>query len=381
MRGWRPPAVAADAALALVLTVLYLPGATDAEPASLVVPLAVAQTLPLAFRRVAPRIVLGITLLAGIVFNLGFADSPTLPLGVVVSLYTVAAHCDRAVAARAAVVTAATLPWALLAAAGSSVESALLPVGLTAGAWMLGDNLHTRRAYLHELEAKAVRLEREREEEARRAVALEQARIARELHDVISHNVSVMVVQAAAGVDVFDAQPSRARAALVSIEATGREALSELRRLLGVIRTDDHDDPGASLAPQPGLEQLTGLLDQVRGAGLAVRLTIEGPRPPVPPGVDLAAYRIVQEALTNTLKHADASEAGVSVRYSAAELAVDVRDDGGGRAATGLSGGRRGLTGMRERAALYDGELVAGPRSEGGFVVSARVPLRAGEPR
>src|SRR4051812_8824066 len=379
MRGWRPPAVAADAALALVLTVLYLPGATDAEPASLVVPLAVAQTLPLVFRRVAPRIVLGITLLVGIVFNLGFADSPTLPLGVVVSLYTVAAHCDRAVAARAAVVTAATLPWALLVAAGSSVESALLPLGLTAGAWILGDNLHTRRAYLHELEAKAVRLEREREEEARRAVALEQARIARELHDVISHNVSVMVVQAAAGVDVFDAQPSRARAALVSIEATGREALSELRRLLGVIRTDD--DRGASLAPQPGLEQLTGLLDHVRAAGLAVNLTIEGPRPSVPSGVDLAAYRIVQEALTNTLKHADASEAGVSVRYSAAELAVDVRDDGGGRAATGLSGGRRGLTGMRERAALYDGELVAGPRPEGGFVVSARFPLRAGEPK
>src|SRR3954451_19460698 len=138
MRGWRPPAVTVDAALALVLTVLYLPGASDAEPASLVVPLAVAQTLPLAFRRVAPRIVLAITLLTGIVFNLGFADSPTLPLGVVVSLYTVAAHCDRAVAARAAVVTAATLPWALLVAAGSSVPSVPLPPGLAAGRWAGG---------------------------------------------------------------------------------------------------------------------------------------------------------------------------------------------------------------------------------------------------
>src|SRR3954471_17995074 len=326
MRGWRPPAVAADAALALVLTVLYLPGATDAEPASLVVPLAVAQTLPLVFRRVAPRIVLGITLLAGIVFNLGFADSPTLPLGVVVSLYTVAAHCDRAVAARAAVVTAATLPWALLVAACSSVESALLPLGLTAGAWILGDNLHTRRAYLHELEAKAVRLEAEREEEGRRAVAREQARIARELHDVISHNVSVMVVQAAAGVDVFEAQPARARSALAAIEATGRDALAELRRLLGVIRTED--DVEATRAPQPRLEQLGALVEQVRSAGLAVDLAVDGPSRPLAPGLDLAVYRVVQEALTNTLKHAGASKARVAICYRASELAVEVVDDG-----------------------------------------------------
>src|SRR3954451_6052912 len=130
MRGWRPPAIAADAALALVLTVLYLPGVTDAAPASVVVPLAVAQTLPLTWRRVRPRLVLGITLIAGIAFNIGFADSPTLPLGVVVSLYTVAAHCDRQIAARAGAVTAATLPWAILSAADFHVDSALLPLGL-----------------------------------------------------------------------------------------------------------------------------------------------------------------------------------------------------------------------------------------------------------
>src|SRR3954452_11230185 len=311
MRGWRAPAIVVDSALALVLAVLYLPGATDADPQAAAVPLALAQTLPLAFRRVRPVAVLAVTLVAEFLFNVGGADSPTLPIGVVVSLYTIAAYCERTVSTRAALLTGVTLPLPLLIAADFEIDSVLLPLGLTAGAWLLGDNLRTRRAYLSELEAKAVRLEREREQEARRAVALEQARIARELHDVISHNVSVMVVQAAAGGDIFDAQPSRAREALVSIEATGREALSELRRLLGVIRTDDDDDPGASLAPQPGLEQLTRLLDQVRGAGLAVSLTIEGPRPPVPPGVDLAAYRIVQEALTNTLKHADASEAGV----------------------------------------------------------------------
>jgi signal transduction histidine kinase len=379
MRGWRPPAIAADAALALVLTVLYLPGVTDDEPTWAVVPLALAQTLPLAFRRVRPVAVLAVTLLAGIVFNAAFADSPTLPLGVVVALYTVAAYCDRPVSGRAALVTGVTLPLPMLAAADFKVESALLPVGLTAAAWMLGDNLGTRRAYLGELEAKAVRLEREREEEARRAVAHEQARIARELHDVISHNVSVMVVQAAAGADVFDAEPARARSALTSIEATGRDALSELRRLLGVIRTDD--DADGPLEPQPGLERLAGLLEQVRAAGLPVDLTVEGSRKPLPPGLDLAAYRIVQEALTNTLKHAGASQANVALRYGIGELSVEVLDDGRGTIVNGATGGGHGLVGMRERVALYGGHVRAGPRAGGGFAVSARFPLRDEEPR
>jgi signal transduction histidine kinase len=373
--------MATDTALALVLTVLYLPGATDVQggPKWLVATLAIAQTLPLAFRRVRPLAVLGGTLIAGIAFNVGFADSPTLPLGVVISLYTVAAHCDRRIAARAGLVTGATLPWAILYAADFHVDSALLPLGLTAGAWMLGDTLRTRRAYLGELEEKAARLEREQEEEARRAVAREQARIARELHDVISHNVSVMVVQAAAGADVFEAQPARAHSALTSIEATGREALTELRRLLGVIRTDEGSD--ASFAPQPGLERLDGLLDQIRAAGLAVELTVEGRRSPLPPGLDLAAYRIVQEALTNTLKHADASRARITLRYGAAELEVDVLDDGRGPAANGAPGGGRGLVGMRERVALYGGRVDAGPRAEGGFLVSARLPLSGEAPR
>jgi signal transduction histidine kinase len=379
MRGWRPPAIAVDSALALVLTVLYLPGATDDEPTAVVIPLALAQTLPLAFRRVRPVSVLALTLVSGIVFNVGFADSPTLPLGVVVSLYTVAVSCERTASKRAALVTGVALPPPLLVAADFEVDSALLPLGLTASAWMLGDNLRTRRAYLGELEAKAARLEREREEEARRAVAREQARIARELHDVISHNVSVMVVQAAAGADVFDAEPSRARSALTSIEATGREALSELRRLLGVIRTGE--DADSALAPQPGLGRLAALLEQVRATGLPVELAVEGPRSPLPPGLDLAAYRIVQEALTNTLKHAEASQAKVTLRYSAGELAVEVLDDGRGPAANGTQGGGRGLAGMRERASLYDGSIRAGPRSEGGFEVSARFPLGQEAPR
>src|SRR3954453_22220374 len=347
MRGWRPPAIAVDSALALVLTVLYLPGAAGDEPMAVVEPLALAQTLPLAFRRVRPVAVLALTLVSGIAFNIGFADSPTLPVGVVVSLYSVAACCERTVSTRAALVTAVALPVPILVAADFAVDSALLPLGITAGAWMLGDNLGTRRAYLGELEAKAVRLEREREEEARRAVAHEQARIARELHDVISHNVSVMVVQAAAGADVFDAEPARARSALTSIEATGRDALSELRRLLGVIRTDD--DADGPLEPQPGLERLAGVLEQVRAAGLPGDPAVGGRRKPLPPGLDLAAYRIVQEALTNTLKHAGASQANVTLRYGIGELSVEVLDDGRGTTANGAAGGGHGLVGMRER--------------------------------
>jgi signal transduction histidine kinase len=384
VRRWSPPVVVVDGALALALTVLDFGSAVDRHgslrhPAGVILPVVLAQTLPLALRRVGPLAVLAITLASAVVFNLVYADSPTLPVGVVVALYTVAAHCDRRAAVRAGAATAVSLPVAVLVATpAESTGSALPPLILTAAAWMLGDNLRTRRAYLSELEVKAERLERERVEEARRAVARERARIARELHDVISHNVSVMVVQAAAGGDVFDSRPDRARAALASIEAAGREAIGELRRLLGVIRVDED---GTALEPQPGLERLDGLLEQVRAAGLRVELTVEGGRVPLPAGVDLAAYRIVQEALTNTLKHADASQAVVFVRYGASELAVDVLDDGRGpAAANGVDPGGRGLVGIRERVALYGGHVSAGPRAAGGFAVSARFPVGE-EPR
>jgi signal transduction histidine kinase len=240
-----------------------------------------------------------------------------------------------------------------------------------AAAWALGDNLRTRRAYLAELEARADRLEREQQETARRAVAEEQARIARELHDVISHNVSVMVVQAAAGGDVFATRPDRAREALGSIESTGREALVELRRLLGVVRPAVGDD-GAGLEPQPGLARLPELVEQVTAAGLRVELTVGGEPRGLPAGVDLSAYRIVQEALTNTLKHARASNAQVTIAYGDASLELEVLDDG---SSAGIAGSGRGIIGMRERAALLGGELTAGPRPSGGFGVRATMPL------
>jgi signal transduction histidine kinase len=367
----RSPPWLGDGVLALLLV---LPAATtvgdnEPDPLALFIAFLFLQTLPLAGRRYRPRAVFAITLGAAL-GNTLLTDSPTLPAGVVVALYTVAAHCDRKTALRAALATGVLLlPALLLSPRGGDGGALLLPATLLlAIGWVLGDNLRTRRAYLREVEHKADRLEREREENARRAAAEEQARIARELHDVIAHNVSVMVVQAAAAGDVFDSQPAKAREALASIENTGREALTELRRLLGAVRAED------GKVPQPGLGRLPTLLDQVRAAGLDVDFTTEGEQQQVPLGIDLSAYRIVQEALTNTLKHAAAGRARVVLRYSPSELAIDVVDDGRGTTRNGDPG--QGLIGMRERVALYDGDLVAGPRAEGGFAVSARFPLQ-----
>ena len=231
--------------------------------------------------------------------------------------------------------------------------------------------MRTRRAYFAELEEKADRLEREREANVKRAAAEEQARISRELHDVIAHNVSVMTVQAAAARDVFEKDPERAREALGSIESTGRAALTELRRLLSAVREGSQPE----LAPQPGLGALEELAAQVRRAGLDVQLNVEGERPPLPAALDLSAYRIVQEALTNTLKHAAATRAWVDVRFGDSEVDVSVRDDGIGAAANGGAGSGRGLVGMRERVELFGGQLEAGPRGGSGYAVTARLPL------
>jgi signal transduction histidine kinase len=337
----------------------------------LVAPLASLTTLPLAVRRYRPLLVFAITV--GALLALLLADVRAFSPGVLVATYTVAAHCPRRTAAVAGAVALLLFAPAHAFAGGNLDVGAAVPALVSfVAAWLLGDNLRTRRAYLRELEEKAERLEREREEDERRAAAEEQARIARELHDVIAHNVSVMVVQAAGGREVFDTNPGRAREALASIEATGREALAELRRLLGVARAQE--DGSASLAPQPGLEHLETLVEQVRSAGLAVEITVEGERRAVPAGVDLSAYRVVQEALTNTLKHAFAQHASVVVRYGERELVVEVLDDGAGPPRAGAQDGR-GLLGMQERVGLFRGELRTGSRPEGGFRVSARFPL------
>jgi signal transduction histidine kinase len=247
-------------------------------------------------------------------------------------------------------------------------------------AWVIGDSLRTRRAYYAELEERAARLQREREAQARVAVAAERARIARELHDVIAHNVSVMVVQADGAAFVLDGSPEQARQALHAISGTGRQALAEMRRLLGLLRSGD--DHGGDYVPQPGVNQLEELIEQVRGAGLPVSYELRGRPRPLPSGLELTAYRIVQEALTNTRKHGGpAARATVRLTFGDSALDLLVEDDG-----LGLPGGvlqlgghdglGHGLIGMRERVGMVGGTLDAGPRPGGGFRIGVVLPLR-----
>ncbi|MEU3217168.1 sensor histidine kinase [Streptomyces sp. NPDC006971] len=248
-------------------------------------------------------------------------------------------------------------------------------------AWVLGDSMRTRRAYFSQLEERAARLEREREAQSKVAVAAERARIARELHDVVAHNVSVMVVQADGAAYVMDAAPDQAKQALETISSTGRQALAEMRRLLGVLRTGDAEESG-EYVPQPDVGQIEDLVEQVRQTGLTVDFKIEGTPRPLPSGVELTAYRIVQEALTNTRKHGG-PDAGASVRlvYFDDGLGLLVEDDGRGAAHEmyedgGADGAGHGMIGMRERVGMVGGTLDAGPRPGGGFRISALLPLK-----
>lgn len=350
-----------DIAIVAVLAAGYVGRAGHSHQWVGGVPLAVLQVAPLLVRRRYPRSVLAAVTAAFVVQTLVY--TALLPLALAVAVYTVAASLPRRESAFASGAAAAVATLTVLAL--SNYHAALsYPIPLVA-AWVIGDNLGTRRAYMRALEERAERLEREQEAERARAVAEEQARIARELHDVIAHNVSVMVVQAAAANDVFDTQPESAREALRAIETSGRSALGEVRRLLGAV--------GGDYAPQPGLDRLDELVEQVRAAGLEVAVSIEGTPRELPAGVDLSAYRIVQEALTNTLKHAHATRADISLRFGDTELGVDVRDDGSGNGNGGGSG--RGLIGMHERVAAFGGTLDAGPDPAGGFAVLARLPL------
>ncbi|MFE9449125.1 sensor histidine kinase [Streptomyces sp. NPDC006739] len=268
---------------------------------------------------------------------------------------------DASVLGQAAVVVFQTVPFAL--------------------AWVLGDSMRTRRAYFAQLEERAARLEKEREAQSKVAVAAERARIARELHDVVAHNVSVMVVQADGAAYVLDAAPDQAKKALETISSTGRQALAEMRRLLGVLRTGEHRESG-EYVPQPDVEQIDDLVEQCRTSGLPVDFKVEGTPRPLPSGVELTAYRIVQEALTNTRKHGGPN-AGASVRlvYFDDGLGLLVEDDGKGAPHElyeegGADGQGHGLIGMRERVGMVGGTLDAGPRPGGGFRISALLPLK-----
>jgi signal transduction histidine kinase len=334
--------------------------------------------LSLAVRRRFPVSVLGFVVATCVVLAAAGYDFSLGPaLAYLIALYTVTAH--RGLATSLPVGAAALAVFiGLLAAVGSDFWQAASNTVLVAGIWWLGRSLRLRRAYLDELEARAQRLERARESDARAARTEERSRIARELHDVIAHHVSVMTVQAGAARRILHRDPEAVLDALTAIEQMGRTALGEMRRLVGVLRTEA-EPVRSELSPQPGVHDVSHLVEQLRETGLQVQLWVEGESRSLSPGVDLAAFRLVQEALTNTLKHAGPqARAWVRIQYADRQLRVEVEDDGRGLVAgLGRPGNANGhgLMGMRERVALYGGDLRIGPRSGGGFEVRARFPL------
>jgi signal transduction histidine kinase len=308
-------------------------------------------------------------------------------LAVIVLLYTLAAYRPRRVSVTGLAVCLAGSMVAIAKWAPESTMHSLDALGTTAAvfagpallAWLLGDSMQWRRSYYRGLEERAARLERERDAHVQIAAAAERARIARELHDVVAHNVSVMVVQADGAAFAFETSPEKARQALTAISRTGRQALTEMRSLLGVLRSADDEE--ADLAPQPSVEQLAGLLEQARAAGLPVSFAVEGVPGPLPPLAALTAYRIVQESLTNARKHGGpAVMASVTLRFCEDQLVIKVTDDGRRPAAregdgAGGDGLGHGLIGMRERVDVYGGTVTAGPRPGGGWRVTATLPL------
>jgi signal transduction histidine kinase len=353
-----------DWALLLAALATSVGAAAHHSQKAIGIPLAVVACLPLLVRRRHPLPVLAVTTGASIVQIAAIGLFAPLPTAI--ALYTVADQLERRDALLAGAATLIAITPALWVSGGW--RHAVGPLLGFAVAWLIGDGLGTRRRYVAALEERAERLEREREAEAARAVAEEQARIARELHDVIAHTLSVIVVQAAAARDVFATRPEHSAEALEAIERSARSALEELRRLVGSVRGEE-----ASFAPPPRLADLDQLLDQLTDSGLPVSVTIEGQPTALPAAVDLSAYRVVQEALTNTLKHAQATQAEVALRWQENALEVEIRDDGVGSASTNGTG--HGIVGMQERLALLGGTLTAQPATGGGFIVLARFPL------
>jgi signal transduction histidine kinase len=333
----------------------------------------VAIPLVLVFRRRAPLVMA--FALAGM-FALHHAlwgDEVTLAgmAALLIAVYSVAAH-ERSLARACAggLVLGVAANTDLIA--GGLGHDSFWPFRLLflAGAWLAGWVVHRRQLQVGELTHRAVLLARDREERAAAAVARERARLARELHDVVAHSVSVMVVQAGAAEQVLGSDPERAREPLRHIQATGRQTVVELRRLLGILRQGDHE---LATAPQPSLGQLDGLLADARHAGVPVSATVQGTAMQLPPSIDLSAYRIVQEGLTNVIKHAGHAHAQVLIRYTGHALELQVIDDGPGGPAGQSTG--HGLLGVRERVALFGGTFQAGNRAEGGFGLRALLPL------
>jgi signal transduction histidine kinase len=324
--------------------------------------------VPLLWRRRLPWTCLLVVF--GTIFGLHLSGASQYDyLASVASALLVMASFAGAVELGSAVAGLVLAATALTVAALQGVSSIIWGVGLLAGAWAAGRALRVHRLLIAELARTSEELRRSREAHAEAAVVAERSRIARELHDVIAHSVGVMVVQAGAAERTIPIDPDRAVAATQSVQDCGREALADLRNLLGLLRPAD----GArdSLSPQPGLDDVPALLARLHDAGLSVHLERSGTPRPLPPGTDLAAFRIVQEALTNVLKHAAAPQAAMRLRYSEEGVDIEVVNRGGTRP----TGSGHGLVGMRERAALYGGAFAAGPREDDEFAVRVHLPV------
>jgi signal transduction histidine kinase len=369
----RVPSLVADAALAAVVglvTVVSVMVQDRNEPEDLRllgVVLLVAQTVPLVWRRQRPVVVLAIVAGATLIYGAAELPDPPLQFAILLAFYTVGAHTPRSVSVRCAVAMVVGGIVTLALARDSDAADVAVSFFAAATAWVTGDAARTQRE-------RAVWLEERRVDAARQAAADERLRIARDLHDIVAHHVSVMAVQAEAAQEVLAARPDRAERAMSDVADTARATLGELRRLLGVLRAD------GDRAPQPDLDGVGDLVESVRRTGLAVEVHTEGEPRPVAGLAGVTAYRVVQEALTNVIKHASAARADVELRFGDEDLVVTVTDDGRGSGGSGGSAGDlggHGLAGMRERLAVLGGTLDAGPCPGGGFSVRARLPLGA----
>jgi signal transduction histidine kinase len=331
-----------------------------------------ARTAPLAIRRRFP--------LAAFWLCVAGCALAALPGSSIVNLVVLAPAAYSAVVySRYWLFAMLSMPAALFVLGSSAAASAqsgnyalLTALLVFVSALIVGNAVRLGRHRARDSQARLRRVEAEQEAATRQAIEQERARIARELHDVVTHNVSMMVVQAGAARRVLGSTPDEARTALLAVEDSGRAAIVELQHLLGLLVPPDAA-PDEPLPPQPGLDQVGPLIDRVSTAGLPVELRVRGPVRPLPPGLNLAAYRVVQEALTNVLKHAGQPATTVTLDYQPGALIVEVADDGGPGPAS-LPGAGRGLLGLRERVALYGGELDAGGRPGGGWLVRARIP-------
>ena len=338
-----------------------------------------ALTLSLTLRRYQPSAVLFTMAVATLLISLpDFAGSNgyITVFGFILAMFSVASQRPARVSVPMVAVAGATFYLAGLIGDPYGTHSwreflgFAFPVTMM---WVFGNQLRIRRFQAEAAQARADRLENDRALVEARAAAEERARIARELHDVVAHSLSVMVVQAGAARRVAGSQPAVTLDALSSIETTGRQAMTEMRRLLGMLRKEEPNT--AALAPQPGLDRISALLEQVRAAGLEVDLRAEGPPVPLPPGLDVSAYRIVQEALTNCLRHAGARRVVVKIAYFPRELRLTVSDDGKGASPDGVGDSGHGLAGMRERVEMFGGRLDAQGKAGEGFTVTATLPL------